>query len=408
MEAFLDFEKPIHNLDRRLQDLRDLSKQEGVDFSQEISLLEKKVSGLIADVFSKLTPWQRVQLSRHPNRPYSRDYVDSLFTDFMELHGDRAFGDDQAILGGIANWKVPGPNGSEGPTIPVLVLAHQKGRTTKQKMERNFGMARPEGYRKAMRLMQLAERSRLPVITLIDTPGAYPGIDAEERGQSQAIAESIQLMFGLTVPIAAIVIGEGGSGGALAIGVADKVLMTEYGVYSVISPESCASILWSDSTLAERASEKLKMNPHDLLQMGIIDAIIPEPMGAAHRDWNQMFANTRDALAEHFAPLVREWLKDSRRVAPPEWGLLDLNGGPAAAMSAAAAKAKPSKKKTSSLKKAKASSKSAPPVKPPGGLDLAPGLWLQKERIKKFRAMGKFALAHAPAQNLTEGEAPAS
>jgi acetyl-CoA carboxylase carboxyl transferase subunit alpha len=316
MEAFFDFEKPIVNLEKKLQDLRELALQEGVDFANEITILEKKMSTLIDETYAKLGPWQRVQLSRHPNRPYTRDYIDLLFPDFMELQGDRAFGDDQAILGGVATWPPALPNSSESESkkseerIPILILGHQKGRTTKQKMERNFGMARPEGYRKAMRLMALAERSKMPILTLIDTPGAYPGIEAEERGQSQAIAESIEVMFGLSVPIVSIVIGEGGSGGALAVGVANQVLMQEYSTYSVISPESCASILWSDSSLAERASEKLKMNPNELLKLDVIDGIIPEPKGGAHRDWNQAALLMRTALLNSFDRLMKTW-KDS-------------------------------------------------------------------------------------------------
>lgn len=305
MEAFFDFEKPIVNLEKKLQDLRELSRQEGVDFSDEIVVLEKKVHQLIDQTYAKLSPWQRVQLSRHPNRPYTRDYIDALFPDFMELQGDRAFGDDQAILGGIATWK----------KRPVMIIGHQKGRSTKQKMERNFGMARPEGYRKAMRLMELAERSRMPILTFIDTPGAYPGLDAEERGQSQAIAESIRLMFGLTVPVIALVIGEGGSGGALAIGVANRVLMQEFGVYSVISPESCASILWSDSTLAERAAEKLKMTPPDLFKLGIIDEIVPEPKGGAHRSWEATFENVRKSLDKNLTELCKVLDKDPQALA---------------------------------------------------------------------------------------------
>ncbi len=314
MEAFLEFEKPIVNLEKKLQDLRELAKQEGVDFTNEINTLEQKTQTLIDDIYAKLSPWQKVQLSRHPNRPYTRDYIDLLFPDFMELHGDRTFGDDQAIIGGIASWPPanPGETESQKPSpsqISVLILGHQKGRTTKQKMERNFGMARPEGYRKAMRLMDLAQRSKMPVITFIDTPGAYPGLEAEERGQSQAIAESIHLMFGLKVPVISIVIGEGGSGGALAIGVANKVLMQEYSTYSVISPESCASILWSDSSLAERASEKLKMNPNELLRLGVIDEIIREPKGGAHKDWIGAARNIRAALLENFDPLEKDWKK---------------------------------------------------------------------------------------------------
>ncbi len=313
MEAFFDFEKRIVSLEKKLVDLRDIAKAEGVDFTQEIAILEKRVAELIDETYSKLSPWQRVQLSRHPNRPYTRDYVDILFPDFMELQGDRCFGDDQAILGGVGTWppRVPGETSvlPEEERIPIMIIGHQKGRTTKQKMERNFAMAKPEGYRKAMRLMQLAERSRMPVITFIDTPGAYPGLDAEERGQSQAIAESITLMFGLTVPVIAIVIGEGGSGGALAIGVANKVLMQEYSYYSVIAPESCAAILWSDSGLAERAAEKLKMNPNDLHRLGVVDAIVLEPKGGAHRDWAQAAELMRQALHQHFEPLIKQGMK---------------------------------------------------------------------------------------------------
>lgn len=301
MDAFFEFEKPIANLEKRLHDLREIAQQEGVDFSQEIKVLEKKVAALIDETYAKLTPWQKVQLSRHPNRPYTRDYVDNLFTGFMELQGDRLFGEDQAILGGTALW-TPGP---DADPLPVMILGHQKGRTTKQKMERNFGMAKPEGYRKAMRLMELAARAKMPIITFIDTPGAYPGLEAEERGQSQAIAESIRKMFETEVPIISVVIGEGGSGGALAIGVADRVLMQEYSTYSVISPESCASILWSDSSLAERASEKLKMNPPDLLRLKIIDDIIPEPKGGAHRDPALAFELMRKALQKHLSDLMK-------------------------------------------------------------------------------------------------------
>lgn len=312
MEAFFDFEKPIVSLETKLQDLRDLAKQEGVDFGSEIGVLEKKVSQLIDETYQKLSPWQKVQLSRHPSRPYTRDYVDLIFPTFMELQGDRTFGDDQAILGGVAEWP---PNAAPGEsTRSVLILGHQKGRTTKHRMERNFGMARPEGYRKAMRLMRLAERAQMPVICLIDTPGAYPGIDAEERGQSQAIAESIQMMFGLTVPILAIVIGEGGSGGALAIGCADRVLMQEYSVYSVISPESCASILWSDSSLAERAADKLKMSPSDLTRLKVVDDVVAEPKGGAHRDWNKAAELLKAALIKEMDSLLKTWSKSPKKL----------------------------------------------------------------------------------------------
>jgi acetyl-CoA carboxylase carboxyl transferase subunit alpha len=305
MEAFYEFEKPIVLLEKKLADLRQLSKEEGMDFKQEILSLEKKVAKLIEETYTNLSAWQLVQVSRHPNRPYTRDFIDALFTDFMDMAGDRAFAEDRAILGGTAMWDLGGTHGK----APVMILGHQKGRSTKQKMERNFGMAKPEGYRKAMRLMELASRTKMPIITFIDTPGAYPGLEAEERGQAQAIAESIRMMFGLEVPVLAIVIGEGGSGGALAIGVADRVLMMEYSTYSVISPESCASILWNDSGLAERAAEKLKMNPKELLELGVIDGIIPEPTGGAQRDWAATFENARKAITKNFNPLIKTQMK---------------------------------------------------------------------------------------------------
>ncbi|MGK5082110.1 acetyl-CoA carboxylase carboxyltransferase subunit alpha [Bdellovibrionota bacterium FG-1] len=332
MEAFFEFEKPIVALEKKLQDLRALAKQEGVDFSNEINILNKKLETLIDETYAHLSPWQRVQLSRHPARPYTRDYIDLLFPDFLELQGDRTFGDDQAILGGTATWK------TDKGDITVMILGHQKGRTTKQKIERNFGMARPEGYRKAMRLMQMAERFKMPMITLMDTPGAYPGIEAEERGQSQAIAECLRLMAGLNVPIISVVIGEGGSGGALAIGVGNRVLMQEYSTYAVISPESCAAILWSDSSLAERATDRLKMNPTDLLKLGVIDAILPEPQGGAHRDWNLAASLLKEGIAQHLNPLIKQ---------------------------------------------AKANAKKSPKK-------------LIMDRTEKFRAMGQAALAHAP------------
>jgi acetyl-CoA carboxylase carboxyl transferase subunit alpha len=317
METLFDFEKPIVNLEKKLSDLRELARQGGVDFTNEINILEKKVSTLIDEVFAKLTPWQRVQLSRHPNRPYTHDYIDILFPEFMELHGDRTYGEDHAMIAGVASWPPARPGQNETAAqrrsdqhIPILLLGHQKGRTTKQKMERNFGMVKPEGYRKAIRLMDLAEKCRLPILTFIDTPGAYPGIDAEERGQSQAIAESIRVMLSLSVPTLSVVIGEGGSGGALAIGTSDKVLMQEYSTYSVISPESCASILWSDASLAEKASEKLRMNPPELSKLGVIDGIIPEPKGGAHRNWQLAAEHLHQALTKNFDPAVRNFKKD--------------------------------------------------------------------------------------------------
>jgi acetyl-CoA carboxylase carboxyl transferase subunit alpha len=315
MESHLDFEKPIVSLEKKLQDLRDLASQEGVDFGHEISILEKRVDSLIDETFARLSPWQRVQLSRHPQRPYAQDYIAALFPDFLELHGDRQQGDDPALVGGVATWKLQS-RGSRLPEIPILILGHQKGRTTKQKMERNFGMARPEGYRKAVRLARLAERSRMPILCLIDTPGAYPGIEAEQRGQAQAIAESILAFFELQVPVLAAVIGEGGSGGALALGVADRVLISEYGTYSVISPESCASILWSDATLAAQASEKLKMGSAELLRLGVVDAVIPEPKGGSHRNWPEAFELAGRALVEHFDPLIASFLESLTEASP--------------------------------------------------------------------------------------------
>ena len=305
MEIFFEFEKPIATLEKKLEELREMEASDGVDFKEEIATLEKKLKKLISETHAKLTTWQRVQLSRHPNRPYTLDYLEAIFPDFMELHGDRAFGDDGALIGGTATWNL------HGKAIPVVIIGHQKGRTTKQKVERNFGMARPEGYRKAMRLFDLAERFRMPVITFIDTPGAYPGMDAEERGQSQAIAESILSMFKLTVPTCSIVIGEGGSGGALAIGIGNCVLMNEFSIYSVISPESCASILWSDSTLAEKAAEKLKITAKDLDEMKLVDSIIPEPNGGAHRDQKGAIESLRVTLEKEFGKWVQRDFKQA-------------------------------------------------------------------------------------------------
>lgn len=308
MEIFFEFEKPIVALEKKLEELREIAGSDGVDLSREISTLEKKLEVLVKDTYAELSTWQRVQLSRHPSRPYTLDYWESIFPDFQELHGDRAFGDDAALVAGTATWEL------NGKKIPVVLMGHQKGRTTKQKVERNFGMARPEGYRKAIRLFQMAERFRMPVITFIDTPGAYPGMDAEERGQSQAIAESILEMFKLSVPTCSVVIGEGGSGGALAIGVGNRVLMQEFSTYSVISPESCASILWSDSTQAPRAAERLKITARDLDSMKLVDDIIVEPNGGAHRDKTSAIAAMKKALEKNFGPLVQQDFKDPSSV----------------------------------------------------------------------------------------------
>jgi acetyl-CoA carboxylase carboxyl transferase subunit alpha len=282
---FLDFEQPIAELEAKIEELRYVDNSD-VNLGEEIERLESKVGTLTKSIFSKLTPWQVSQLARHPLRPYTKDVIDGLLTDFQELHGDRAHGDDPAMIGGIARF--------EGR--PVMVIGHQKGRDTKDKVYRNFGMPRPEGYRKALRLMKLAEKFHLPILTFIDTPGAYPGIGAEERGQSEAIARNLYEMAQLRTPIIATVMGEGGSGGALAIAVADRVLMLEYGTYSVISPEGCASILWKDASKASTAAEALGITSKRLRELGLIDQIIAEPLGGAHRDYEATYVNIREAL----------------------------------------------------------------------------------------------------------------
>jgi acetyl-CoA carboxylase carboxyl transferase subunit alpha len=291
----LDFEQPIAELEAKIEELRRVGFDHEINISEEIARLEEKCRKLTASVFSSLTAWQISQLSRHPLRPYTLDYLQLIFTDFHELHGDRSFADDPAIVGGLARL--------EGR--PVMVIGHQKGRDTKEKLRRNFGMPRPEGYRKALRLMQLAERFKLPLLTFIDTPGAYPGIDAEERGQSEAIARNLFVMAQLKTPIVCTVIGEGGSGGALAIGVGDRLLMLEYSTYSVISPEGCASILWKSADKAELAAEAMGITSRRLEELGLIDEIIPEPLGGAHRDKKQAAANIKEALLKHLAQLER-------------------------------------------------------------------------------------------------------
>ncbi|HRX60909.1 MAG TPA: acetyl-CoA carboxylase carboxyltransferase subunit alpha [Candidatus Competibacter sp.] len=284
----LDFEKPIAELEAMLQELRNLSAQQDLNISDEIARLEAKSKALTESIFASLTSWQISQIARHPLRPYTLDYVERLFTDFQELHGDRMFADDHAIIGGLARL--------DGRA--VLVIGHQKGRDTKEKIYRNFGMPRPEGYRKALRLMKLAEQFQLPVLTFIDTPGAYPGIGAEERGQSEAIARNLFEMSRLRTPIICMVIGEGGSGGALAVGVGDRVLMLQYGTYAVISPEGCAAILWKSAEKAPEAAEAMSLTADRLLKLNLIDGIIPEPPGGAHRDVTRMAENVRTALRE--------------------------------------------------------------------------------------------------------------
>jgi acetyl-CoA carboxylase carboxyl transferase subunit alpha len=283
---YLDFEQPIAELQQKIEELRLVADGSVVNLSEEITRLEGKIKTLTEQIFSGLNAWQVTQVARHPQRPYTLDYFHSIFTDFNELHGDRCFRDDPSIIGGLARL--------EGR--PVMVIGHQKGRDTKEKLARNFGMSKPEGYRKALRLMLMAERFRLPVITLIDTPGAYPGIDAEERNQSEAIARNLLEMSKLRTPILCVVTGEGGSGGALAVGVGDHIAMLQYSVYSVISPEGCASILWRSANKASEAAEVMGMTSQRIYEMGLIDEIIPEPLGGAHRNPAWMIATLRSRL----------------------------------------------------------------------------------------------------------------
>ena len=287
---FLDFEQPIAELESKIEELRYVQNESAVDISDEIEQLSKKSQQLTKDIYSDLTPWQVTKIARHSDRPYTQDYVNEIFTQFQELHGDRHFSDDLSIIGGLARF-----NGT-----PCMVIGHQKGRDTKERTLRNFGMTRPEGYRKALRLMKLAEKFKLPVFTFVDTPGAYPGIDAEERGQSEAIGRNIFEMAQLEVPIISTIIGEGGSGGALAIAVADQVLMLQYSVYSVISPEGCASILWKTSERASDAAEALGITAHRLKALGLVDKIVNEPVGGAHRDPKQMAAFLKRALNDAY------------------------------------------------------------------------------------------------------------
>ena len=294
---FLDFEQPIAELLAQIDELKHVSSGVGnnVDLSEEISRLEKKNEELTRKLFSELGAWQISQIARHPLRPYTKDYISRLFTEFDDLAGDRAFADDKAIIGGVARF--------EGE--PVMVIGHQKGRDTQEKIRRNFGMPRPEGYRKALRLMQMAERFKMPIITFIDTPGAYPGIGAEERGQSEAIARNLKVMSSLKVPVVCTVIGEGGSGGALAIGVGDRVNMLQYSTYSVISPEGCASILWKSADKASLAAEAMGITAQRLKQLKLINNIVPEPLGGAHRDHDEMAALLRKRLLADLADLRR-------------------------------------------------------------------------------------------------------
>jgi acetyl-CoA carboxylase carboxyl transferase subunit alpha len=286
--SFLEFEQPIAELEGKIEQLRFVQDDSAVDISEEISRLDAKSQSLTKEIYAKLTPWQCALVARHPQRPYTLDYLELVFTDFEELHGDRNYADDHAIVGGLARF-----NGQS-----CMVIGHQKGRDTKEKIHRNFGMPRPEGYRKALRLMRLAEKFGLPVFTFVDTPGAYPGIDAEERGQSEAIGKNLAVMAELKVPIITTVIGEGGSGGALAIAVADVVAMLQYSTYSVISPEGCASILWKSAERAGDAAETMGITAPRLKSLGLIDRIINEPVGGAHRDHRAMAQNVKKALQE--------------------------------------------------------------------------------------------------------------
>ena len=291
---FLEFEQPIAELDARIEELRYVQNESAVDISDEIERLDKKSQQLTKDIYSSLSPWQVTQIARHPQRPYTLDYVNELFTDFTELHGDRAFSDDLSIVGGLARF-----NGQ-----PCMVLGQQKGRDTKERGLRNFGMSRPEGYRKALRLMRLAEKFKLPLFTFVDTPGAYPGIGAEERGQSEAIGRNIFEMAQLEVPIIVTIIGEGGSGGALALSVGDQLLMLQYSVYSVISPEGWASILWKSAERAAEAAEALGITAHRLKALGLVDKIVSEPVGGAHRDPKAMCASLKRALVDALRQVV--------------------------------------------------------------------------------------------------------
>ena len=287
---FLDFEQPVAELESKIDELRYVQNESAVDISEEIDRLSKKSLLLTKDIYSGLTPWQVTQIARHPQRPYTLDYIAEVFTEFQELHGDRAFADDQSIIGGMARF-----NGQS-----CVVIGQQKGRDTKERAARNFGMSRPEGYRKALRLMKLAEKFGMPVFTFVDTPGAYPGIGAEERGQSEAIGRNIFEMAQLEVPIIVTIIGEGGSGGALAISVGDQLLMLQYSIYSVISPEGCASILWKTAERAADAAEQLGITAHRLKALGLVDKIVNEPVGGAHRDPKQMAAFLKRALNDAF------------------------------------------------------------------------------------------------------------
>jgi acetyl-CoA carboxylase carboxyl transferase subunit alpha len=298
--SYLDFEKPISDLEAQTEKLKEThDKNKNLDISKELSQLESKTEKLLLDIYDNLNAWQISQVSRHPQRPYTLNYIEKIFDNFEELHGDRTFADDPAIVGGLASF--------EG--MPVMVIGHQKGRDLKERQFRNFGMPKPEGYRKALRLYRLAEKFNIPIVTFIDTPGAYPGINAEERGQSEAIARNLYVMAELKVPIIGIVIGEGGSGGALALGVVDQLLMLQFATYSVISPEGCASILWKSADKASVAAENLGITATRLKELGLVDTILKEPLGGAHRNPNQLMEIVRKSLREHLTQLQKKSLK---------------------------------------------------------------------------------------------------
>jgi len=290
---FLDFEKPIEDIEEKILLLKNSTSASLVDLNSDIEKLQYKKSTLIKKIFSKLTPWQITQIARHPMRPYTKDYIDNICDSFIELHGDRTFADDQSVIAGLAKID----------NIKCVIIGNQKGRDTKEKIKRNFGMSKPEGYRKALRIMKLAEKFNLPIITFIDTPGAYPGIDAEKRGQSEAIGRNIFEMSDLKIPIISIIIGEGGSGGALALSVADKIMMLQYSIYSVISPEGCASILWKDAKMADKAADILGITSERLLNLGLIDSIIDEPIGGAQRDRNEIYKTIKNSIKSNLETL---------------------------------------------------------------------------------------------------------
>ena len=318
MQAYLDFEKPIADLESKIEELRHLSSEGEVNIANEVQRLQEKVQRLLTQTYNKLTPWQKVQVARHQKRPHALAYINAMIDDFTPLAGDRAFADDNAIVGGLGRFR----------GHSVVVIGNEKGNSTESRIHHNFGMAKPEGYRKAQRLMDLADRFQIPLITLVDTPGAYPGIDAEARGQAEAIARSIEKCISIRAPFVSVIIGEGGSGGAIALAVADRVLMLEHAIYSVISPEGCASILWRDPDKAPDAAEALRVTSQDLLKLGVIDHIISEPLGGAHREPDTIMARTGDEIEkclEELIPMSGSELRNSRREKFLSMGTKGLN-----------------------------------------------------------------------------------